>query len=261
MKILKTNSSNYPEIITRLASAGLVKLWNHMLNGPFAIISAHNGKDNITEEGRAKNNERQGKLKQEIANAGFGFFDMKGVWENSELSKYIPEKSLFVIGIDESATHELANLYQQEAYIWGDMGSFIVRETKTGNALVQGNVKDCFRQLTPQDLKEIEQRQEGRPFGYSEIQGRKWILDRDAKTKAQQKKKDLEQRKKEDTDIGVGVEKKASFDIVYPTGFFYSFEHPVKYLARWYGVIRYEDTAEDVPARQSLSAYIPLIEK
>jgi hypothetical protein len=252
MKILKTNSSIYPPVLQRFASAGLARLWNHMFERPFAILSAHQGTDNLTEEGRVKNNTRQDDLKELLGQYQIGFIEMKGAWKNDAIQRYIPEDSLFIVGIDKTTTKQLAEKMGQQAFIWGNNGQFVVEDTQSGAAFLHGNVADNFHILTQDEIQLLEEKSknENLPPGYSAIKGKKWVFDPDTKKRLKVLREQMDKPQE--------VDKMASSSTYGEMGFFYMLKESCKYM-RTSGILD-NKMVGDSPSKSLLNAYIPLVE-
>lgn len=89
------------------AGAGMARIYKHISQGPFAILSACKGAD---PEVDAKN-------MAELMASGSGFLPTAGVF------KGIPEDSMLLPGASKEQALALGKKYNQEMVIWGDEGT------------------------------------------------------------------------------------------------------------------------------------------
>lgn len=134
----------------------------HMMNGPFAILSAQQSAHNVSPAGRHDENQKDQQLKTILQEQGYGFFPTDGSYLNAQVGRALPEKSVFVVGIPEGVAQRLSRDFKQDAYIWGNHGHFWLKGTG-GNVIMDGDVADWFQQIPHESS-----------MGYTEIQGRKW---------------------------------------------------------------------------------------
>jgi len=159
----------YKDILTpefsKMAHAGMSRLIDHMVNGQFAIISAENDGNKLTEEGRAENKKRDAELRDLLRTFNIGFINIKGSWLSEEVGQYLTERSLFVPNIkDEQTAIALAKLYNQEAYVFGNGGNYAVKGTNDGASYMSGNVMEDFKLIN----QGTEINEENVGFGYSD---------------------------------------------------------------------------------------------
>jgi hypothetical protein len=121
-----------------------------MKNGPYGILSGHQGVED-NDEHKALNNERTKRLKQRVRDLGHGFVNVSGAWKYNDdtMSRYIPEKSLFIPGADQQTLQDLAKEFNQEAYLSGSNGSFGVRNTHTNDPYLEGTIDDYLHVVRP----------------------------------------------------------------------------------------------------------------
>lgn len=172
--------SGFPRILRRIDAAGLSRVLDHMWKGPFGIISAFVGEN----RGRVK------QLKNLLKERGQGFIDLHGgyLYENEGKPKVpIKEDSVFLPGISEVDLRELASQFDQESYIFGEGGSWSLKETKSGAVWAEGFVDDTFEALRKQEVNEDF------PF-MSQIRGRRgrqFRLDPDLVQRRKQEQEEL----------------------------------------------------------------------
>ena len=173
----------YKDILTpefsKMAHAGMSRLIDHMVNGQFAIISAENDGNKLTEEGRAENKKRDAELRDLLRTFNIGFINIKGSWLSEEVGQYLTERSLFVPNIkDEQTAIALAKLYNQEAYVFGNGGNYAVKGTNDGASYMSGNVMEDFKLIN----QGTEINEENVGFGYSQIKNKNWQFRQDDQT-------------------------------------------------------------------------------
>ena len=173
--------SHLPRTVRMILAAGLPRLVQHMIQGQFAIISSHStplntqyqtqGKGRIHPENRGRMNQ----LKDILKEKGIGFIQMQGAWVNEELAQFIEEDSLFIPNVSEETARKIAEVFDQDAYIYGEGGRYWLKDTKTGNVFQEGSTKQHFRSFFDDEPD----------FGYSKVKGRRWILDSNQPERAQ----------------------------------------------------------------------------
>lgn len=130
-----------------LVAAGLARIYEHLADGPFAILSAW--KKELPPE---ENSRRDNQLRVSIHNLGLGFMPAKGVWREAPDSLQ-HEDSLFIIGVDRQTAVDLANRFQQRQVIWGDGGTYNFINAQTGaDEGERGVVADRFHHLDPGEV-------------------------------------------------------------------------------------------------------------
>ncbi len=149
LRLTSNAVSGFSRILRRINAAGLSRVLDHMWKGPFGIISAFvDGGENL---GRA------GKLKNLLKERGQGFIDLKGgyLYEDEGKPKVpIKEDSVFLPGISEVDLRELSSQFDQESYIFGEGGSWSLKETKSGAVWADGFVADTFEALRKKEVSE-----------------------------------------------------------------------------------------------------------
>lgn len=138
LRLSNNSLSTYARILKRLAGAGLSRVLKHMWERPFGILSAsHPNQDNVV---------RTKMLKKELRNRGYGFIDLKGAYVYEETGVPVTEDSVFVPGIDEETLRELATQFEQESYIFGTDGQFVLKAI-SGEIWASGSVEETFEPL------------------------------------------------------------------------------------------------------------------
>jgi len=258
--------------LERLASAGLSRIWQQMMSGiPFGIVSAAKDKNKLTPSDLQENETYDQSLRGLLRHFSVGFVKMDGLWQNSTVQQYLPEPSLFIANPREEDVRAIAQLFEQEAYIYGDKGYFAIKNVKTGESFLEGLVNDYVRQLTKEDLKKIEEANQ-RPGTHpdvapdSKIKGRTWTFDKERGEKRKSIKQELQETQKVFPEVPpneivayiISPTKLAHLQIA--GGFsqgdiFYAFDREVKYVRRM-GIM--EDTKTDVPGGGLLEIYLPI---
>ncbi len=146
--MLRIKSNKLPietsQLMRRLASKGLSRIVNHMLNRPFGMISGYSSRRTAAEN-KIKHNE----LKILLHHEGIGYNNTQGIWQETGADGYLPEPSLFIINVSQELTRSLAQKFDQEAYVWGKDGYYWVQNTDTGQLYdkdTHGVVQDHFVQ-------------------------------------------------------------------------------------------------------------------
>lgn len=196
MKIIRSKTyeeaevrfESLPLVLKRLAAVGLSRMWQQMLKNSFGIVSAYKGVDTFSPEGKAKNQQRDEQLRDLLRHFDVGFVQMDGFWTDEAIQKVTGEKSLFIAGADESTIKAVAELYDQDSYVYGNNGEFVIRPTKGGPDYMSGRVADYIRQVNPSDQV---------PANYSETKGRKWTFDQSKGEAAQKMRDQIEQTKRQ----------------------------------------------------------------
>lgn len=96
-----------------LAAAGLARVYEHMAEGPFAIVSA--ARDNLSER---ENESRMDKLKSRVRDH-HGFLPATGVWMSGTGPDHV-----FVPGVSLDAAIGLAREFDQPRILWADRGRY-----------------------------------------------------------------------------------------------------------------------------------------
>jgi hypothetical protein len=144
-----------------LISAGLSRVYEHLSEGPFAIMSSW--KSWFSDE---ENSKRDNRLRVRLHNLGLGFLPAKGVWKNLE-GELDSEASLFIVGIDRQTALGLAKHFQQAELIWGDSGRYDLLDANTGISKKGGPVSDDFHHLDPGEVP---------PSGKTEVKKKPFTL-------------------------------------------------------------------------------------
>jgi len=152
------------EYKTVLAS-GFARVVKHFLSGPFGIMSAFKG-----EQSPAQNNEANRLLKRKLQEMGHGFMPGRGVWGGA------PEKSLFIVGIDQPSLQKLSEEFDQQSYVVGNEGKYRIVDTKGGDLWGSGETKTDFHQFSEEEVAEMEAGPKDKK-NYSRSKGRTWIWD------------------------------------------------------------------------------------
>lgn len=144
----------------KLAAAGMGRLLQHMVSGPFAILSA----DRIGMTPEERNRARY-RLKRTLRDMGYGFVDTKGAWRE-ETGEYANEGSVFVPGMKPEDAELLGRALNQESVIVGDGGKFSFMNLMGDRASIDGEF-DLSHTLRIPDLTES-------PEMYTQIGNRKF---------------------------------------------------------------------------------------
>lgn len=133
----------------RIASAGLSDAVKHMLDREFAIFTSSRG-----EFSRKENETRLHELKRTLRGLNYGFINTYGAWKEEDIDDRIKtvltEDSIFVPKISEQETLDLCKRYEQEAYIYGNNGTYWIKGVD-GKTYGSGPVREHFRQVTPEN--------------------------------------------------------------------------------------------------------------
>lgn len=117
-----------PKSLQRLMMASsLGRIYQHFNTGEFGIVSAF--LSNLEE---AENNQRNRELFDTLKGMGIGYVPIIGVYGAFERSVFLPQ-------VEEEVVHELAAQFEQESYIWGEKGAWVMLDTNTGDILMEGN--------------------------------------------------------------------------------------------------------------------------
>lgn len=143
-------------------AAGISRLFDHMKN-EFGIVSGFESSRKLED-----NTQRSKDLKQVLIEMGYGFVPAKGVWKGAS------EESLFIPGISLGEIHELARMFNQEAFVHGNNGKYNIINTGSGAVELSGDVATDFHDATP----------EAAPDSYTETKGRKWVFKKPEQTPA-----------------------------------------------------------------------------
>ena len=146
----------------RMAAAGMGRLLQHMVSGPFAILSADRADMTTEERDRAR-----GWLKGMLRDLGYGFVDTKGAWREDS-GEYSHEGSVFVPGITPEEAAALGNRLNQDSVIVGEGGKFRFLNPKGLDWIPEGEY-DVANTLRIPDLSEM-------PEMYTQLGKRKFEL-------------------------------------------------------------------------------------
>ena len=164
MSYLKTVANKYPKHI--IQEAGFSRMMQHIkgLTGAstFGIISAFR-----EELSKKENLQRNQQLKDILRANDLGFMEQKGNWAGVE------EISLFVPNIDEDLLLELGEEFEQYAVVFGQVDE--EDDSVLIDVVSNGEVDTQDFLLT--DENAIAQFiSDGKAYGYSEKDGRKYVL-------------------------------------------------------------------------------------
>lgn len=157
LKITSNTVTGYSRILKRVTAAGLSRVLEHMWKGPFGIVSAVKLGDPENELISEQNNERVAQLKNLLKQMGQGYIDLQGcyLYEGDGKPKVpVQEASVFLPNISEAETRELAVQFGQESYIFGEGGSWFLKETESGSVWAEGMVEDTFEALKKKEVGE-----------------------------------------------------------------------------------------------------------
>jgi hypothetical protein len=166
------------EAMTKVAH-GLSRVWQQMMGGStFGIVSAASDSNKTSQRGVDENNLRHRELQSLLRKFEIGFVNMKGLWKNSEVQKYLPEKSAFMTNIREEDVRAVAQLYDQDSYIYGSGGNFAIKKTDGSMVYLQGRVADYLKQIPPDEASFMKQNPENATApGMSVLKGRSWVFE------------------------------------------------------------------------------------
>lgn len=262
MKLIHTE--NYDQagspLLKKIAASGLSRIWQQMMgSGSFGIVSAYDAHDEITDEGRVRNREKDQALRDVLRHFNAGFVRMKGLWRDQSLNKLIPEDSLFIPGAREQDVKAIAEIFNQHGYVYGNNGHFVIKSTDGKETWMEGEVADYLRQVPPGEVSSIESGQKPEIAGFSSIKGRNWMLDPQHAEHVQQAREELQRAKSlPQEDVRQVAASVSQLRLVgRESHCFYAFEKPLKYVSRLSG-IKSNDTVES-PTGRSLEAFLPLI--
>ncbi len=111
----------------RLAAAGMGRLLQHMVDGPYAILSAD--RVGMTREQR---DDARGRLKNMLRELGYGWVDTRGAWREEGEDEYSRENSVFVPGLPSELAEQIGRILDQDNVIVGDRGAFSFLNLKPG---------------------------------------------------------------------------------------------------------------------------------
>jgi hypothetical protein len=178
------NWRTLPQEYRTVLASGFARVVKHFLSGPFGIMSAF--KSNRSPD---QNNESNRLLKRKLQELGYGFIPGRGVWVGA------PEKSLFIVGIDQPSLQKLSEEFGQQSYVIGDEGKYKIVDTNSGDLWGKGNTKDDFHQFSEEEVKGMESGPSEKK-NYSRSKGRTWIWDpkyRDRKVQLPEQEQEQEQ--------------------------------------------------------------------
>jgi hypothetical protein len=270
-------ASSIPLPLRKLAAAGLSRIWQQMLNGgPWGMVSAYHELNNLTPEGKKTNKTLDESLRDLLRHFGVGFVVMpQSMFVNEQIGKLLPDPSVFIANVREDDVKAIAELFGQQAYVFGENGQFAIRQTD-GTPIMQGAVKDYLRQLSKEEAAALQQNSENSSLpGFSGLKGRYWAFDKDRAQNIQKAKEEIERVQKQFprddiTDIvsyvlseGRTARIKKVAEGMYLSGkkvgyCYYHFEKPIKFVSH-FDCIQLDDVT-DVPPGSSLSIFLPLRE-
>lgn len=190
MKTIKTAS--YKETIIKIAS-GLSRVLDHMNSGgSFGIVSAMDDSLKTNIKGISENNKRDRLMKQMLRRFDIGFVRLKGLWKNSEAQKYLAEKSVFIPYAREEDVRTIAELFNQDSYVFGQNGKFYIKKTDGSTTYMEGKIKDYLRQLSTEEVRDITDSSPVSSLpGASFTKGRGFVFDSDKKNTIEHKPLEL----------------------------------------------------------------------
>ena len=107
-----------------------------------------------------------------------GYIRLKGIWKNQEVDKYLTEKSVFIPGAREEDIQAIADLFNQDSYVFGQNGFFTIKKTDGSATYLSGKIKDYIRQTSVDELKEITDHPDRSSLpGASILKGRGFVFD------------------------------------------------------------------------------------
>ena len=117
-----------PRNLQRLVTAAsLGRIYQHFTTGEFGIVSAY--LSNLPE---GENRQRNRELFEMLKEMGIGYVPIIGKYGAFEHSVFLPQ-------VSEDVVHDLAAQFEQESYIWGEKGAWVMLDTSTGDILMEGD--------------------------------------------------------------------------------------------------------------------------
>lgn len=145
----------------RLAAAGMGRLLEHMVAGPYAILSADRADMNPEQRGAARE-----RLKNALRGMGYGWIPTRGAWREEGRDEHSKEDSVFVPGMSPEDADAIGRAFDQDAVIVGDRGTFSFLDLRGDSPVDVERLED---HLVIPDLTSS-------PDMYTEIGGRKFEL-------------------------------------------------------------------------------------
>lgn len=176
MKII--SSFHYNNIIAKEAS-GLSSVIRHMIDGgSFGIVSAASDSLKLTPEGISENNRRDRLMKMMLRKFEIGYIRLKGIWKNQEVDRYLTEKSVFIPYAKEEDVQAIADLFDQDSYVFGQNGFFTIKKTDGSATYLSGKIKNYLRQTSKDEIKDITENSSRSSLpGASISKGRGFVFD------------------------------------------------------------------------------------
>lgn len=151
----------------RVAAAGLGRLLQHMMSGPFAILSAE--RSGMT---RAQAKAAMRALKQALREKGFGFINTTGAWREAN-GIYGHERSVFVPMMQKEQAQAFGKQFGQEAVIHGERGAyrFLPTNPTAGEMPMGGDLTHNLHLPAAKEAPEFftEVGHDGRKFMFSDL--------------------------------------------------------------------------------------------
>lgn len=159
----KKFSKSYTKISAQLTfkrfitAGGDARIFNHLTNGAFAILTSERF------DVSAKENSRNlSELKQHLIKDKFGFYPASGFYAGAS------ESSLFVPNLPLDKACELGKKYNQETILWGKNGEYGFYNPATKKLVAEKqDVKENFSILSDKEIKKMHE--EKSPIGYTKI--------------------------------------------------------------------------------------------
>jgi len=178
-------------LLRRLITAGgISRIFRHLKEGPFAIVSA--ARPEKTPEQNARD---FAELKRRIVEDGLGFYPADGFFEG------LPEDSIFIPGASLEKAIEYGGMFDPPQYsvMWGDEGRYGFYGIEDGRYQFGGDVGEDFTILKDEEVRKlIEEKSE---IGFTEIgRGgqRPWTTDPSIKKwREKEKREELEDEAEE----------------------------------------------------------------
>ena len=134
-------------------SFSIARVYDHFKNNSFGILSAY-----LAHLPKEVNIGRNIHLFEMLKSYGIAYVPIKGVYG-------LPEKSVFLPGVEPDVVKDLAKAFDQESYVWGEKGTWMLVMTATD---VIDRYGTDFRVTSAEKAEDY----------YSEYKGRKFQLER-----------------------------------------------------------------------------------
>ena len=108
------------------------RVLKHIEENTFGVISAYLGRLSL-----AENKVRQRQLKELVRSKGYGYKEIKGLWQSEKSEKLEEEYALFIPKVSFEDIISFGKKFEQEAILYGnpnagDDGEIILYDTKAG---------------------------------------------------------------------------------------------------------------------------------